>query len=511
MKKRFLILVSLIMILSGIVSAENQNFKLFVNADQIKFKEDLGYPFFQSGRTFVPIRFIADNLGFITSWDNNTKTATVKSNENTIILGLDKNEAIVNGETRRIDTSSDVKTVVKNERIYVPLRFIIENLGAKVNYNSEDGIHNIRIITEDEIKKTEADREIIENKIEESKEQKTDFVKHPVNPNIRPTASVETVNGIKANVARIKLQPGVKLRVVKGNDQLVGSEPFKNIINKYNPKLAVNGNYFDAYNTLEPIGSIIKDGKPIQLFGKAPHVLIYDDYKVKIGKHIIFYDAEFIQGGEVVDEIRICDLNYWGNDPYKGNTAIYTSYRNKPIVLNGGTILEVVNNIVTREYTPTGEIVIPQNGYVIHLVNGTGGKSYTNMAVNLNLKIDDHNADGSFFDGKENINMKRATQLIAAGPMLLKNGVNQASIDKEGYEAKIYNMKAQRTAIGVTSDQTLVIITAVAKIEELAEVMKSLGCVDAINLDGGASSALYVNGTYMKNAGRPLNTVLIME
>lgn len=510
MKKRFMLLLALIFAFSFKASADN-NFRLFVNADEIQFREDLGYPFFANSRTFVPIRFIADNLGFVISWDNNTKIATVNANENTITLGLDKSEAIVNGETKKIDSSDDVKTIIRNERIYVPLRFIIENLGAKVNYNSENGIHNIRIITKDEVKSMEDDRKILENKIEESKEQKTDFVKYPVNNNIRPIASVETINGIKANVAKIKLQPGVKLRVVKGNDQLVGSEPFENIINKHNPKLAVNGNYFDAYKTLEPIGSIIKDGKPIQLFGKAPHVLIYDDYKVKIGKHIIFYDAEFIQNEEVVDEIRICDLNYWGDSPYKGKTAIYTSYRNKPIVLNGGTILEVVNNIVTREYMPSGEISIPKNGYVIHLVEGTGGKSYTNMTVNLNLKIDDHNPDGSFFDGTETVNMKRATQLIAAGPMLLKNGANQASIDKEGYESKIYNMNAQRTAIGVTNDQTLVIVTAVAKIEALAEIMKTLGCVDAINLDGGASSALYVNGTYMKNAGRPLNTVLIME
>lgn len=501
-KFRYLLILSLA-VFSIQTAASGENFRLFVNADQIQFREDLGYPFFENNRTFVPIRFIADNLGFGVTWDGNLKQAIVKDEHTTIIVGLDKSEANVNGEPKKIDTNENVKTIIKNGRIYVPLRFIIENLGAEIDYSLEDGIHNIRISTKKEVK--EKPQTVAE------KLKQIEVKKYPVNHNIRPTGSVETINGIKANVCRIKLQPGVKLRVVKGNDQLVGSEPFPNIIKKYNPKMAVNGNYFDAYKTLEPNGSIIKDGKPIHLFGKAPHVLIYDDYKVKIGKHIVFYDAEFFQDGEVVDEIRICDLNYWGNDPYKGKTAIYTSYRNKEIVLNGGVILDIVNNVVTRQYVPNGAISIPQNGYVIHLVNGSDGKDYTNMQVKLNLKLDDHNPDGSFYDEDGLVTMDRATQLIAAGPMLLKNGLNQAGIDKAGYEAKIYSMNAQRTAIGVTRDKTLVIVTAVAKIEDLAELMKSLGCVDAINLDGGASSALYVNGQYMKQAGRPLNTVLIME
>ncbi len=510
MRRKILLTLLILFAFTFGINAAGENFKLFIDADQIHFREDLGYPFFAYNRTFVPIRFIADNLGYTISWDNDIKQATVINGENKIQLGLDKTDAIVNDEIKKLDESGNIKTIIKNERIYVPLRFVIENLGAEIDYSVEDGIHNIKIIT-DKLKK---DLETIENKIKEDfkeKEVKKDFVSYPVNNNIRPTAYVQTINGIKANIATIKLQPGVKLRVVKGNDQLVGSEPFQNIIKKYNPKLAVNGNYFDAYKTLEPIGSIIKDRKPIQLFGKAPHMLVYDDYKVKFGKHIVFYDAEFIKDEEKIDEIRICDLNYWGDSEYKGTTAIYTNYRNKDIVLNGGAVLEVVNNKVTKEYVPNGQIKIPTNGYVIHLVNGFRAESLLGTDVKLNLKIDDHNSDGAFNDKDGIVSMDRVTQMISAGPMLLKNGANQASIDKEGYEQKIYNMNAQRTAIGVTADNTLVIVTAVAKIESLAELMKSLGCVDAINLDGGASSALYANGKYFKQAGRPLNTVLIME
>lgn len=41
--------------------------------------------------------------------------------------------------------------------------------------------------------------------------------------------------------------------------------------------------------------------------------------------------------------------------------------------------------------------------------------------------------------------------------------------------------------------------------------MIALGCKDAMNLDGGASSALYVNGKFVKAAGRNLNTIFMVQ
>lgn len=47
--------------------------------------------------------------------------------------------------------------------------------------------------------------------------------------------------------------------------------------------------------------------------------------------------------------------------------------------------------------------------------------------------------------------------------------------------------------------------------DELAQGMISLGCDRAMNLDGGASSALYAKGRVITSPGRQLNTVLIIK
>jgi exopolysaccharide biosynthesis protein len=66
-----------------------------------------------------------------------------------------------------------------------------------------------------------------------------------------------------------------------------------------------------------------------------------------------------------------------------------------------------------------------------------------------------------------------------------------------------------RTAVGTLADGKLVIVsTSAASIQQMRELMLQLGCTDAINLDGGASTALAYQGQIVRNAGRQLTTTL---
>ena len=47
-------------------------------------------------------------------------------------------------------------------------------------------------------------------------------------------------------------------------------------------------------------------------------------------------------------------------------------------------------------------------------------------------------------------------------------------------------------------------------LEKEADMMKKIGCSEAMNLDGGASRALAHNGQIIVKAGRPLTNVLIV-
>ena len=76
-------------------------------------------------------------------------------------------------------------------------------------------------------------------------------------------------------------------------------------------------------------------------------------------------------------------------------------------------------------------------------------------------------------------------------------------------EARFTTSSTPRTAIGINREGKLLIASVKsATIQQMRELMLNLGCVDAFNLDGGASTAMYHNGNYIRTPGRELTTTL---
>ncbi len=92
---------------------------------------------------------------------------------------------------------------------------------------------------------------------------------------------------------------------------------------------------------------------------------------------------------------------------------------------------------------------------------------------------------------------------VGGGPVLLQNGDMKITNEEERkFYGKAINDKHPRTAMGYTSDNKLIILVVEgrnphaggATLTQEAQILKDLGCVEALNLDGGGSSCLLVNG-----------------
>lgn len=91
---------------------------------------------------------------------------------------------------------------------------------------------------------------------------------------------------------------------------------------------------------------------------------------------------------------------------------------------------------------------------------------------------------------------------LAAGPALLWNGSIRITSDEEVFFDSSIPQIHPRTAAGYTGDGKLVLLVVDGRqpasrgvdLMELATIMQDLGCVEAVNLDGGGSSSLVVNG-----------------
>lgn len=101
-------------------------------------------PYIEEGRTMVPVRFLAEGLGGTVGWDNATKTVTVRFSKPTIEIKLVIGNPIatVNGVKVPIDpTNSRVVPVLKNNRTFVPLRFLVEQItGSSIEWIPPDKV-----------------------------------------------------------------------------------------------------------------------------------------------------------------------------------------------------------------------------------------------------------------------------------------------------------------------------------------------------------------------------------
>jgi exopolysaccharide biosynthesis protein len=92
---------------------------------------------------------------------------------------------------------------------------------------------------------------------------------------------------------------------------------------------------------------------------------------------------------------------------------------------------------------------------------------------------------------------------IGAGPALVMDGAIHVTSDEEVFFGTSIPAVHPRTAAGVNAQGELLLMVVDGRqpdsrgvsLEELATLMLEVGAVEAINLDGGGSSALVVNGT----------------
>lgn len=92
---------------------------------------------------------------------------------------------------------------------------------------------------------------------------------------------------------------------------------------------------------------------------------------------------------------------------------------------------------------------------------------------------------------------------LSAGPALVWNGEARVYREEEGFFDSYIPRLHPRSAVGITDDGRLLFVVVDGRqphsrgvyLEELATILRDLGAVRAINLDGGGSSSLVVNGT----------------
>ena len=331
------------------------------------------------------------------------------------------------------------------------------------------------------------------------------------------------------NVVEIDMNnPSIALEVATPNDRLGGAENFLNMIKRKKPIAAINANFFRFYDTLEPLGAIMKNGRLVYLSGGNTTVSITTDRKIIFGEHQMYVKGgldgkyENVYAGEntELNEWRAYLVNFipYNNPkikdsllPYEKSTILYTPERGDKVSIQtkGIAILVDKSTVVKKQDTPS-VVLIPKDGFVIFYgsqVDGDG-KKYVEERFKVGRTVQYHYVSDK---GNEEY-WDKVQYAFACGPRLLEDG-KERDLRVQGYkDPKIVSQSAQRSAFGVTKDNKVLMVTVPnVTMAQLAQIMKQLNAYNAINLDGGASSGLYYNGKMVTPPGRNLSTVLLVH
>ncbi|WP_251560977.1 N-acetylmuramoyl-L-alanine amidase [Paenibacillus pasadenensis] len=136
MKKAVLMLVFLVAAISlfaSVSSAASKAPKLFLNGQEL---QSATAPRVEKYTTYVPIRTVAEGIGFDVNWDKAAKKAVIHNGDSLIELIVGSKSALVNGSKVPLATPAKIVGSGSASTTMVPLRFISENMGLKVYFDS---------------------------------------------------------------------------------------------------------------------------------------------------------------------------------------------------------------------------------------------------------------------------------------------------------------------------------------------------------------------------------------
>ncbi|MGE5676735.1 MAG: phosphodiester glycosidase family protein [Pseudomonadota bacterium] len=270
----------------------------------------------------------------------------------------------------------------------------------------------------------------------------------------------------------------------------------------------INGTYLKAYSDQQPIGTIIQDGN-VRHVGNIGSVVAFDENGARVEPLYVS-----IKGG-IDGKWEFPDIWYpWNiNHYYEGGSIdmLFDSFYAGPKPVHDFTAIEIDRGVVTK--VSKGTFNIPAGGFLILTrFPETIAKFPVGQKADYMFKFYE-NDYSNVPSVKKPWDYSGVRTAIGAGPTLVQDGKIVLDAAKEGFtEAKIVTNAAQRSLVGVTEDGKLgIACIGGVTMSQLAEIAVQLGMKDAMNLDGGASSALYYKGAYIKEPGRKVSNALVIR
>jgi exopolysaccharide biosynthesis protein len=325
-----------------------------------------------------------------------------------------------------------------------------------------------------------------------------------------------TYNGKAFTVQRVTIDlkdPYLRVMPVAAEAGVGHVEDFSSILSRSDAVAGVNGTFFDAYEDNSamryPNGLMIDSGSIIHSGANQALSIMID----KLPQ--ISYIQTGMKAAVKHEGANPYTFSLWGVNKYYGAGAgaltqvtLFTPAFGKNLTFASGTKI-VIDDKIIKQIT-TSSVAIPLNGFVIFVGNSDSNSKNILSKIHIGDKVELQPSVQANNNVEDIVNWEAA---IGVGPKLLTDGKVDIDYKRDGFsDPKITTGANARSFVGMDKNKRLVLGTiSAATASDMANVLLKLGLTDAMNMDGGASSGLYYEGSMKRKPGRALSNALVVR
>lgn len=300
----------------------------------------------------------------------------------------------------------------------------------------------------------------------------------------------DDMSGLPVRIYALTLAPDSRyeLRPFSGAGAVNGRGRLAKAVAANGARAAVNACYFDTDGWV--IGNCKWDGSFFGVDDTPRSAFIVDkEGKASIQKDLSYLGTVSLPGGQTLtikglNRQRITDDLVLFNRNYAGSTR--TNEHGREVRVSKGRATEV---------SAKGNMRLDRDSLVL---SGHGANADALARVRRGDRVAIAQTLGSRLADE-------ARLVVGGGPMLVERGVVNVRSREESIAPDIAYGRAPRTGIGIKADGTVLLMvvdgrsrySAGMSLNEFARYLKRFGAVSAVNLDGGGSSEMVLDGKIM--------------
>lgn len=330
---------------------------------------------------------------------------------------------------------------------------------------------------------------------------------------------------VKINLLRLDLKK-VRIDVHHAMDAAIGTETTSSIATRKGAIAAVNAGFFRLDSSAfagDPAGILMIDGELLSESSNNRIALKMLNQK-KVSAVSIEHSVlnAWLGFGALHFQVKLSGINRERKEnefvlygPQFGKTTL-TSEKGTDIVLTKCQRVSKhkffsINCKDAEVLNDVANTTIPVDGYVISLGSGEL-KEKKLLLYDLNLYRAEKAKNKNFnlkFENASSHNSKADEDVVAGVPQLIKNGKIDITWEQEKASKVFVETRHPRTAVAKLKDGKFLMVTVDGRqpgvsvgmnLNELAAYLLELGAVDAMNLDGGGSTTMFLDGKVVNNS-----------